>query len=130
MALFVLCGLTACAAVRQAGDADDLDHVVDLYWRAAHWKDAVAGSAFVYFDQRSEWLKVREKRAKDLDITSNEVEGEKIDKDQKAGTVLVKVTWYLLPSIVEQTEIVEQRWISDHGHWLLMSEKNGPLPFP
>ena len=44
--------------------------------------------------------------------------------------MFVKATWYLLPSIVEETGLVEQQWIYTGGKWLLISEKGGPLPFP
>jgi len=44
--------------------------------------------------------------------------------------VLVKATWFLLPSSIEQTDVVEQRWIYKEGHWVVISEKGGPLPFP
>ena len=44
--------------------------------------------------------------------------------------MLVKATWFLLPSSIEQTDVVEQRWIYKDGHWEVIAEKGGPLPFP
>ena len=125
-----LLGFCGCAHLRDAGATEDLDHVVDLYWKAVHWQDAVAGSAFVFPDQRSEWLRSHDKQEKNLNVTSWDVQGEKVDPGNLAGTVLVKVTWYQLPSVIEQTDLAEQRWVHKDGHWLIISEKGGPLPFP
>jgi hypothetical protein len=126
-ALFVFAG---CAHLQPGGSTEDLDHTVDLYWKAVHVKDAVAAASFVYFDQRADWLRVRNKREKDLDVTSFDVQGEHMEPNGLAATVLMKATWYLLPSVTEETDVVEQRWVVKDGHWLLVSEKGGPLPFP
>jgi hypothetical protein len=130
LAILAVLVLPACAHLRQSGANEDLDHAVDLYWKAVHWQDAVAGSAFVYFDQRSDWLRTRDKRSKDLNMTSWDVQGEKVDPSGLTATVLVKATWFLLPSVTEESEVLEQRWVYKEGHWLVLSEKGGPLPFP
>jgi len=119
-----------CAHLKDSGQDEDLDHAVDLYWKATHWQDAVAGSAFVAPEQRSEWLHTRDKQEKNLNVTSYEIQGEKIDKGAFSASAIVKVTWFLLPSLVEQTELVQQRWVYLGSHWLVASEKGGPLPFP
>jgi hypothetical protein len=130
LGLVVLFGLSACTHLQKAGTNEDLDHAVDLYWKAVHWQDAVAGAAVVYSDQRVEWLRTRDKRSRDLNVTSWDVQGEKVDPGERTATVLVKATWFLLPSSIEQTDLVEQRWIYKEGHWEIISEKGGPLPFP
>ncbi len=116
--------------MKEADRSEDLDHAVDLYWKAVHWQDALAGSALVAPDARSDWLKTRDKQERNLNVTSYEIQGEKIDRGGDAATVLVKMTWYLLPSLTEQNDLVQQRWVLISGHWLVGSEKGGPLPFP
>jgi hypothetical protein len=128
---FLLIGLgLGCAHLKDSGQDDDLDHAVDLYWKAAHWRDPIAGSSFVAPDQRSDWLRTRDKLEKDLNITNYEIQGEKIDPGSTTASVIVRLTWYMLPSLVERTELVNQRWIYSSSHWLVSSEKGGPLPFP
>jgi hypothetical protein len=119
-----------CAHLKDSGQDEDLDHAVDLYWKATRWQDAVAGSALVAPEPRSEWLRTRDKQEKNLNVTSYEIQGEKIDKGGFSAAVIVKVTWFLLPSLVEQTELVQQRWVYSASHWMASSEKGGPLPFP
>jgi hypothetical protein len=121
---------SGCAHLHDSGQNEDLDHNVDLYWKAVHWQDAVAGSVFVFADERADWLKTHDKEAKNLNLTSWEVHGEKVDKDGKTGTVMVKITWYLLPSLVEKSGLCEQRWVYRDGKWVVISEKDSPLPFP
>ncbi len=127
---FVLGAPLGCAHLKDSGQDDELDHAVDLYWKATPWQDAIAGSAFVAPEQRSEWLHTRDKQEKNLNITSYEIQGEKIDRGSFSASAIVKVTWFMLPSLVEQTELVRQRWVYVGGHWLVASEKGGPLPFP
>ena len=128
--LWVGAAALACAHVQDQSAVEELDHDVDLYWKAMHWQDAIAGAAFVTTDQRTEWLRVRDKAEKSLSITSWEIQGEKLDRAGQAATALVKITWFKLPSTVEETDLVEQRWVHVAGHWLAASEKGGPLPFP
>ena len=120
--------LLGCAHLKEKDEAEELDHGVDLYWKAVHWQDPVAGSAFVIFDARRLAAHSRQEE-KDLNVTSYEVQGQRIEKDHQRATILVKGTWYQLPSLVEKTDIIEQRWTRVEGHWLVVSEK-GPLPFP
>ena len=122
--------LQGCAHVHDGGQTEDLDHAVDLYWKAVRWQDAVAGSAFVDAVERTNWLTQRDKQTKDLNLTSFEVQREKVDKDGAAATVFLKATWFQLPSLVEKTGLVEQRWVWVGAQWLVVSEQGGPLPFP
>jgi hypothetical protein len=129
--LGLLLGLPlGCAHLKDSGQDEDLDHAVDLYWKATHWQDAIAGSVLVAPEVRSEWLHTRDKQEKNLNVTSYEIQGEKIDKGGFSASVIAKVTWFLLPSLVEQTELVQQRWVYSASHWMVSSEKGGPLPFP
>ncbi len=130
LTLEVFLGLPlGCAHLKDSGQEEDLDHAVDLYWKATRWQDAVAGSALVAPEPRSEWLRMRDKQEKNLNVTSYEIQGEKVDKGGFSASVIVKVTWFLLPSLVEQTELVQQRWVYSGNHWMVRSEKGGPLPF-
>ena len=126
----VLVAAASCSHLKDSGQDEELDHTVDLYWKAAHWQDAIAGSALVAPGPRSEWLRTRDTQEKNLNVTSYEIQGEKMDPGGYSASVIVKVTWFLLPSIVEQTGLVQQRWVYSGGHWMVASEKGGPLPFP
>jgi hypothetical protein len=120
----------SCAHGQDAGETEALDHDVDLYWKALHWQDPMAGSVLVDESARIDWLRRHDKLEKTLSITSWEAEIEKIDPGGTTATAAVKITWYQLPSLVEQTEIVEQRWVKRGGKWQVLSEKGGPTPFP
>ena len=115
--------LMACSHLQGSGSPDELDHTLDLYWKAFRWQDPVAGSSFVLPSARGTWLRRRDAEAKDLTVTSFEVQGERVDPDGQTARTYIKVTWFKLPSTVEQSDLVEQRWIYDRGNWQVTAEK-------
>ena len=79
--LSLLLGLPlGCAHLKDSGQDEDLDHAVDLYWKATHWQDAIAGSVLVAPEVRSEWLHTRDKQEKRPQRHELGIQGEKIDK--------------------------------------------------
>ena len=128
--LLLLAAITqlACAHVR-TGSKDELDHQVDLYFKALRWKDFHAAAALVSTERRAQWRRARiaHKDEQDLSVTSFDIEEERLSPETGGGHAFVKVTWVRLPSVVERTDEVEQRWEYREHAWLLVSEEGGPF---
>ncbi|MHB1845526.1 MAG: hypothetical protein ACYCWW_11915 [Deltaproteobacteria bacterium] len=128
--LLLLLALVSCANVPRTGDPEALGHQAELYFKAIRWKDFVAAAAFLPPDKRAEWRRetIRRHDERDLSITAYDVEETRLTKS--GGRTFVKVSWVRLPSISEQTDLVELRWRYVEGAWQLTDEIGGPIGRP
>ncbi len=124
--LLLLAGCTGLSSSVRTGDTDELNHQVELYERALHWKDEVAAAAFWAPEKRAAWRRgtIERRDERDLSITSFDIEEVRLDK--AGGRAFVKVSWVRLPSLTEKEDLVEERWERRDGAWLIVDEIGGP----
>jgi hypothetical protein len=123
-------GAAGCAHKPRSGGADALRAASERFHLLLRWGDVRGAIQFVVPERRLALLKAAldAKDEESLRVTEYELEDAQFS-DEKA-TVLSKITWYRIPSVVTRSEAVVTHWVSRDGAWMIEAIEGGPLVLP
>ncbi|GEM_PF-1069663 len=129
LALFTVV-FPACAGHQKTASAKELRDTSESFARRLRWGDFKGMAQFIVPEQRLSYVKGILDRGDDetLKILDFELEHVQYLPDRQA-IVLARVSWYRLPSVTAQSEVVSLVFEDRDGQWLVCAVENGPLPF-
>lgn len=125
LAAFVL---GACAHGK-LGTAEEIRTTADSFHQRIRWRDFRGAAELLVPERRERFehaLKVRGDE-RDLSISDYELEQERVSADGTVATVVSRVSWTRLPSVVEHSELVTSELVRKDGVWLLSRQQGGPF---
>jgi hypothetical protein len=128
LAVFVV-GLAGCASVQKPKD-QDLHGVVDTFCHNLRWQFHDLVTARVDPRYATKLLDQLDDAKEDLHITAWEIRRIEPMLQTHQAKARVQFSYYRLPSTVVRTETVEQLWQEEDGHWMMLSQTEGPFLFP
>jgi hypothetical protein len=127
--LLLLLTSAACAHLRSGGDIEALKPTIEGFHRALRWKDFRAASDRLVPERRAAFTKARLKNDDDRDlfVTDFQLEDAQVASDRLSATVVSKLTWYRLPSSVEQRAVITTVLVWRDDAWQVESQDDGPF---
>lgn len=128
-ALALLFSLQLAACAHDKGDIEALKPAAEKFHQRARWKDFRGCAELIVDERQASFIKERLKHEddRDLNITNFELEDAKISPDLMSATVISKISWYRLPSVVEKTAVVTSIFVWRKEAWILESQDDGPF---
>ena len=126
--LWVVLASASCATVSKP-DLDELKPAVEAFHQRLRWKDFRGGADLIVPERRDSFLKARArlKDDKDLYITDFQLEDARTSPDQSVARTVARLSWYRLPSTIEESAVVTNVFAWREGAWLLESQDSGPF---
>jgi hypothetical protein len=121
-ALALVLLVPACAHQHRSA-LERLQEAVDGYNHAFRWKNYERAAMFLPNDLRATFIAAYEDDEDSLQVEDFAIRKVDLHSDQRA-TVLVRLRYMLLPSVVVQSTNLTQHWAEIEGQWILESEEN------
>lgn len=122
--LWVLLG--ACAHAPARGSLEALRPAAETFHQRVRWRDFRGASELVVPEKRGRFLKVAGNE-RDLTVTDYQLEDAQLSADGQKATVVSRLSWVRLPSVSEQTDVVESVFVFRDGAWFLDAQDVGPF---
>jgi len=119
----------ACAHGPKLGAAEEIRSTADSFHQRIRWRDFRGAAELLVPERRERFVQALKVRGdeRDLSISDYELEQERISADGTVGTVVSRVSWTRLPSVVEHSELVTSELTLKDGVWLLSRQQGGPF---
>lgn len=116
--------LSACATMKTGqDDLEELKDSIEAYNHSFRWKSYEQASLFLPPDLRGSFIAAYENDESSLQIEDYRVSRYQLH-DDKSATVLIRIRYLLLPSVIVQKVTLVQHWHKIAGSWLLETEEN------
>jgi hypothetical protein len=119
----------ACAHGPKLGAAEEIRSTADSFHQRIRWRDFHGAAELLVPERRERFEHALRARGdeRDLSISDYELEQERISADGTVATVVSRVSWTRLPSVVEHSELVTSELTLKYGVWLLSRQQGGPF---
>ena len=97
------------------------EEIIDRYHSALRWKEYEEAKQYVLPECRAEFDQFVKRMKRKLNIVDYEILEVKLEQDGWVAKSKVKRTYFLMPSIEQKEEVLNQIWKLVKGSWYLSS---------
>jgi len=130
LATVVLCLAGGCSHYKPRATADALKRTAETFHRQLRWGDLRGSAQLLATERRMEFLKGVLDRKDDDNLKVTDYDLEEALADAGKASVLSKITWHRLPSVVMESGAMTLQLEERDGAWAIVAIEGGPVPLP
>lgn len=121
--------LGACAHGSKLVSAEEMRSTAESFHERIRWRDYRGAAELLIPERRERFNQALSARGdeRDLSISDYELEQVRLSADGKSATVVSRMSWLRLPSLVEHTDRVTSELVRRDGNWLVARQMGGPF---